>query len=217
MRRTNHIPLSFTSALYNWYAANYSTGGASIANAGWHVPSRTEWAALITAIGGANIGNAMKVKGRLFWNLNPTPGNNSSGFSAIGSGSRSENGSFYGLKASAYYQLSTYDIYSSNGVALMSASGSPSGYSCYPEDTFRRLGFSVRLLKDDATDPGSYTDIDGNVYATVKISNQVWLKSDLKVTHFNDGTPIPLVADPATWASLTSAGFCYYNNTQIVH
>ena len=217
MRRTNHIPLSFTSALYNWYAANYSTGGASIANAGWHVPSRTEWAALITAIGGANIGNAMKVKGRLFWNLNPTPGNNSSGFSAIGTGSRSENGSFYGLKTTAYYQVSTYDIYSSNGVALMSASGSPSGYSCYPEDTFRRLGLTVRLLKDDATDPGSYTDIDGNIYATVKIGNQVWLKSDLKVTHFNDGTPIPLVADPATWSALTSAGFCYYNNTQIVH
>jgi uncharacterized protein (TIGR02145 family) len=64
---------------------------------------------------------------------------------------------------------------------------------------------------DDNT--GSVTDIDGNVYTTVKIGNQVWTVENLRTTKYNDGTPIPLVTDSAAWKALTTPGYCYYDNT----
>lgn len=58
----------------------------------------------------------------------------------------------------------------------------------------------------------SMTDIDGNVYSTVKIGDQIWTCENLKTTRFNDGTPIPQVKDPGEWKELNSAAFCYYEN-----
>jgi len=57
------------------------------------------------------------------------------------------------------------------------------------------------------------TDIDGNVYHTVKIGNQVWTVENLRTTRYNDSTSIPHVTDSASWANLTTPGYCYYNNT----
>ena len=37
-------------------------------------------------------------------------------------------------------------------------------------------------------------------------------KEDLRVTEFNDGTPIPLVTDKEEWKKLKTPAMCYYNN-----
>lgn len=55
------------------------------------------------------------------------------------------------------------------------------------------------------------TDIDGNIYNTVAIGTQLWMKENLKVTHYNNGTPIPNVWDDNTWSNLTTGARAYYN------
>ena len=59
---------------------------------------------------------------------------------------------------------------------------------------------------------GEVTDIEGNVYPTVKIGEQIWMAENLKVTKYNDGTAIPNVTDNTQWANLTTAAYCWYNN-----
>jgi uncharacterized protein (TIGR02145 family) len=63
------------------------------------------------------------------------------------------------------------------------------------------------------TQPSYITDIDGNSYKIVNIGNQIWMADNLKVTHFRDGTTIPLVTDGTVWSTLKTAGYCWYNNS----
>jgi uncharacterized protein (TIGR02145 family) len=56
------------------------------------------------------------------------------------------------------------------------------------------------------------TDVDGNVYNTITIGTQVWLVENLKVTHYNNGDPIPNVTGNTEWFNLTTGAYCDYNN-----
>ena len=60
--------------------------------------------------------------------------------------------------------------------------------------------------------PVTVTDIDGNVYQTIKIGTQVWMVENLKTTRLNDGSAIPLVTGSSQWSVLTTPGFCWYDN-----
>lgn len=64
----------------------------------------------------------------------------------------------------------------------------------------------------DAIETGSVTDIDGNVYQTVKIGDQWWMAENLKVTHYRNGDAIPNVIDSTSWSNITTGAYCNYDN-----
>jgi len=55
-------------------------------------------------------------------------------------------------------------------------------------------------------------DIDGNIYHTITIGNQVWMVENLKVTHYRNGDAIPNISDNSGWMSTTSGAYCDYAN-----
>jgi len=57
---------------------------------------------------------------------------------------------------------------------------------------------------------GTLTDIDGNVYRTIKIGNQWWMAENLKVTRYRNGRVLHSVSSDSVWASLTSGACCCY-------
>jgi uncharacterized protein (TIGR02145 family) len=66
--------------------------------------------------------------------------------------------------------------------------------------------------EDSPETPSTITDIDGNVYNSVVIGKQTWMKTNLNVSKYQDGTLIPEVTDPDQWAKLTTGAWCYYDN-----
>jgi uncharacterized protein (TIGR02145 family) len=73
-------------------------------------------------------------------------------------------------------------------------------------------GIDAKAGKPSGIKFGKVKDIDGNVYKTVKIGNQVWMAENLRVSRYRNGDPIPNVTDKAQWSSLTTGAWCHYDN-----
>jgi uncharacterized protein (TIGR02145 family) len=75
----------------------------------------------------------------------------------------------------------------------------------------------MNACKDDNNNPtpaketGTVTDVDNNVYQTIKIGNQWWMSENLKVTKFRNGNIITNAQSNADWSDTTSA-YCLYDN-----
>lgn len=59
----------------------------------------------------------------------------------------------------------------------------------------------------DTACPATVTDIDGNVYHTVKIGKQYWLKENLRTTRYKDGSAIPTGLNSNQWEFATQGAY----------
>jgi len=125
------------------------------------------------------------------WSTEPTPdvtGNKTSGGTGIGEFSFL----MTGLVPQTTYNARAYAV-------------NKAGTAYGEEITFTTPG-------DHTGETGTVTDIDGNVYNTIGIGSQFWTTENLKVTRFNDESPIDLTDDNLAWESLVGPGYCWYNN-----
>lgn len=86
--------------------------------------------------------------------------------------------------------------------------------SCKKENTqpLTKLPIEIDTTKIDTIKNNVLVDIDGNVYKTVIIGSQTWMGENLKVSKYNDGTPIPNISDNFEWYGADKGAYCYYNN-----
>ena len=156
--------------LYNWYAVAGIYDAASLTNTslrkqiapnGWHVPSESECTTMMDFLIGNIAGGKLKEIGTIHWNSPNTGATNESGFTGLPGGYRFKDGQFI---------CNTGEVPGSSDSAIASAIGkvgswwsctltSPSLYCFFFSTTYsavnsdsgyadRRIGFSVRCLKD---------------------------------------------------------------------
>ena len=142
---------------------------------------------LTTAESGGNVtddGGAPVTERGVCWSTSPNPVSSGSHITG-GTGTGAFMGSVSGLVEGTVYYLRAY---------ATNVAGTSYG---------SEISFST-----------SVADVDGNIYKTVRIGTQLWITENLKVTKYNDGTGIPYVTDNASWGSLTTPGYCWYNNDE---
>ncbi len=78
------------------------------------------------------------------------------------------------------------------------------------------MGSQIYAFQFDGWTPcpglSTITDIDGNIYNTVQIGTQCWMKENLKTTTYQNGTPIPNVTGTFAWQALTSGAYVWFDN-----
>jgi uncharacterized protein (TIGR02145 family) len=163
----------------------------------------------VTSDGGA----AVTARG-VCWSTGPVP-TVADSRTTDGSGTGSFASSLTGLAAGTQYSVRAY---ATNAVGT--------GYG------------ETRTFQTESPTTGTVTDVDGNVYRTVKIGNQWWMAENLRVTHYRNGSAvqmatvgggprraanpaatqyalgdeIPYVPDGAAWSDLTSGAYCIYGD-----
>jgi uncharacterized protein (TIGR02145 family) len=133
--------------LYNWYTC---VDARQLCPTGWHVPTDAEWIVLTNYLDGESVaGGKMKTTGTIeaatgLWYSPNADATNSSGFSGAPGGNRSDDGGYssvgdFGL----WWSSSEFDTFGAWGRSF-------DYYFGYAGRgiQFKRLGFSVRCLRD---------------------------------------------------------------------
>jgi len=184
----------------------------NIANSGWHIPTRTDVDILLANVGGALIaGGHLKEVGTTHWLTPNTAATNDFEFNLLPSPSRGSNGSQFAYGSQVQIWTSTELNIGDPTILYVSQLGYYSNASAYTDSALNvHYGISIRLIKDNGINTGTYIGNDGKEYPTVKIGDQVWLAKHLAETKDNNNNLIPLVQDESEWSGLTTGARCYY-------
>lgn len=126
--------------LYNWFAAS----SGKLAPNGWHVATEAEWIALVNCLGGTSVaGGKMKSTSSL-WNAPNTGADNSSGFSALPGGYRSNSG-LYALIGNSCYFWGSDERNSTQGEYIVLDNNFASAAF---NGATKQFGYAIRCVKD---------------------------------------------------------------------
>ena len=133
-------------ALYNWWVVDPSSnGGRNVCPVGWHVPTDAEWTTLSNQLGGNGVsGGKLKETGLANWSQPNTQATNESGFHALPSGFRFDNGAFFGERFNCSWWTSTQFSASNGWSRLLEYNSNDS----VRETSEKKSGLSVRCMKD---------------------------------------------------------------------
>ena len=209
---------NWTAVMHGASSSNVNPSGVQgICPNGWHVPSVSEWVQLTDYVssqseyvcGYNNTNIAKSLASTTGWNNsdsvcavgNILTNNNLTGFSALPAGNHYNVGNLIGNDGFCVHtgfwcateesssSVWRYWLHSNHAFGILELTGSSAGYS-------------VRCVRDEesSTEPhdgqpcpnnATVTDIDGNVYNTVQIGAQCWMKENLRTTRYADNTEIP--------------------------
>jgi uncharacterized protein (TIGR02145 family) len=202
--------------LYNWWAA---TNGRNIAAINAHVPSNAEHAALSTDLGGNTVaGGHLKEAGIVLWQTPNTGADNSSGYTALPSGHRTEEGVFTGIRITAYLWTSDYSFqdYEEAYDSRLEYNLATFEQGLYGQP--KKCGETLKLIVDEPIEiNGSdaiYVGNDGRRYKCILIGSIWYMAENLAETKYRNGELITKVIDNSAWAALNSEGYCAYNNDE---
>lgn len=128
--------------LYNWYAVNDPRGLAPV---GWHIPTDAEWTTLTAFLGGDPVaGEKLKEAGLAHW-VTPNLADNSSGFTALPGGGRSNTGGANSLVGERGYWWSATEQSATSAWPRALINGT---VVVFRTATNKKFGFSVRCVRD---------------------------------------------------------------------
>lgn len=122
-------------------------------------------------------------------------------------------GTNYTITGTSQFLSVPYALTAGTAVSLALTNKSSKSYDNYMKDDGTYMGLVRIIVQQPFDSVPTVTDIDGNIYSTVKIGKQVWMTSNLKTTHYRNGDAIPNVTSNSAWVALTTGAQCTYNNT----
>lgn len=185
--------------------------------------------AYATNASGTSYGNQVE-----FISIYTTPIIATSGYSAVASTSARVTGDIThdggksiiarGICWSTSQNPTIYDSKTTNGASLGTFTASIAGLS--PNITYYARAYAINSVGTEYGEqvsfktPSTVTDIDGNIYNTVIIGNQVWFQENLRTTKYNDGASIFYMTLGGDWINnfqQKTPAFCWPNNDKATY